>query len=102
VSGAILGALFFVVLPEVLRHVSSTGQGAGATSQALQPLIIGVLAIAVARRPEGISGQIRARLRPLWQRVLPWASDDDDDDQPASDAPALELVPDVEEAHVGA
>jgi branched-chain amino acid transport system permease protein len=107
VSGALLGALFFVVLPEVLRHVTSTGQGAGATSQALQPLIIGALAIAVARRPEGISGQIRGRLRPVWHRVLPWTRDDDDDfagGDGDGGAPTLQLLPEAaaEEAHVGA
>jgi branched-chain amino acid transport system permease protein len=80
VSGALLGALFFVVLPEVLRHAASSGQGAGATSQALQPLIIGFLAIAVARHPEGVAGQIRNRLRPLWQRFLPGH-----DDEPGGD-----------------
>jgi branched-chain amino acid transport system permease protein len=61
VSGAFLGAAFFVVLPEVTRNVDSGG--------GLQPLIIGLLAIATARRPEGIAGQIRARLRPLLRRV---------------------------------
>lgn len=72
VSGALLGALFFVVLPEVLREVGSDGGGATG-SQALQPLIIGFLAIAVARRPEGLAGQLRAwlhlRLDPLAARA---------------------------------
>ena len=71
VSGAILGALFFVVLPEVLRHTASTGRAAGATGQALQPLIIGALAIAAARHPEGISGQVRNRLRPCGSASFP-------------------------------
>ncbi|MBV9666484.1 MAG: hypothetical protein JOZ37_21150, partial [Actinobacteria bacterium] len=44
-----------------------------------QPLIIGVLAMALARHSEGIAGQIRNRLRPLWQRALPFTRDADDD-----------------------
>jgi branched-chain amino acid transport system permease protein len=60
VSGALLGALFFVVLPELLREAGSADQGGFSGSQALQPLIIGGLAIAVARRPEGLAGQLRA------------------------------------------
>lgn len=63
VSGAFLGALFFVVLPELTRDVGAGG------NLALQPLIIGLLAIATARRPEGIAGWIRHRLRPYWQRI---------------------------------
>jgi branched-chain amino acid transport system permease protein len=62
-SGAFLGALFFVVLPELTRGSDATG------GLALQPLIIGLLAIATARRPEGIAGQLRNRLRPYWQRA---------------------------------
>jgi branched-chain amino acid transport system permease protein len=58
-SGAFLGALFFAVLPELTRDADSTG------GQALQPLIIGLLAIATARRPEGIAGQVRSRVRQL-------------------------------------
>ena len=70
VSGALLGAFFFVLLPEVLRTVTtSSGGGGSAGSQAFQPLIIGLLAMAVARHPEGIAGQIRGRLRPMWQRI---------------------------------
>ena len=61
-SGAYLGAFFFAVLPEITRRVSKTD------SDALQPLIIGVLAVLTARRPEGISGRIRARLRGLTLR----------------------------------
>jgi branched-chain amino acid transport system permease protein len=68
VSGALLGAGFFVVLPEVLRNLGSGGGGGLTGSQALQPLIIGVLAIAVARRPEGLAGQLRAKLRDLVAR----------------------------------
>jgi branched-chain amino acid transport system permease protein len=63
VSGALLGALFFVVLPEVLHELGSDSGGGLTGSMALQPLIIGFLAIAVARRPEGISGQLRGWLR---------------------------------------
>jgi branched-chain amino acid transport system permease protein len=62
VSGALLGAVFFVGLPEVLNGLGS-GSGGGLTgTQALQPLIIGALAIAAARRPEGLSGRLRAWL----------------------------------------
>jgi branched-chain amino acid transport system permease protein len=68
VSGALLGAGFFVVLPEVLRNLGSGGGGGLTGSQALQPLIIGVLAIAVARRPEGLAGQVRAKLHELAAR----------------------------------
>lgn len=63
-SGAFLGALFFVVLPEVLSR------GGDPTRVLwLQPLLIALLAMATARRPEGIAGQLRARLRPWLQRV---------------------------------
>ena len=64
VSGALLGALFFVVLPEVLASLNSGGGGGDSTlSVALQPLIIGLLAIMLTRHPEGIAGMLRARLR---------------------------------------
>jgi len=62
VSGALLGAFFFAVLPEITRGADDTG------GLALQPLIIGLLAMATARRPEGLAGRLRDRLRPLWQR----------------------------------
>ncbi len=62
VSGALLGAGFFVILPEALRGLGSGGGGGLTGSQALQPLIIGVLAIAAARRPEGLAGRLRAYL----------------------------------------
>ena len=68
-SGAFLGAVFFVVLPEVLS------KGGDPTRVLwLQPLLIALLAVATARRPEGVSGQIRAALRP-WLDKLPeqWA-----------------------------
>jgi len=71
VSGAVLGAAFFVVLPEALRGLGSEGGGGFDGSLALQPLIIGLLAMSAARHPEGLSGQLRAwgwrqvrRLRP--------------------------------------
>jgi 3,4-dihydroxy-2-butanone 4-phosphate synthase len=67
VSGAFLGALFFVVLPDLIRSVG--GDSDATASLALQPLIIGLLAIATARRPEGLAGQIRSRLRPLLHRL---------------------------------
>jgi branched-chain amino acid transport system permease protein len=79
VSGALLGALFFVVLPEALRNLGSGGGGGFTGSQALQPLIIGVLAIAVARRPEGIAGQLRAKGHELvdrWRALRVPASSD--------------------------
>ncbi|MCU1372928.1 MAG: amino acid/amide transporter rane protein 2, family / amino acid/amide transporter [Actinomycetia bacterium] len=63
VSGAFLGAAFFVVLPELTRHADSSG------GQAIQPLVIGLLAIATARRQEGVAGRIRALLRPILRRV---------------------------------
>jgi branched-chain amino acid transport system permease protein len=63
VSGAFLGAAFFVVLPELTRNADSAG------GQALQPLIIGLLAILTARRPEGLAGRLRAWLRPVLRQV---------------------------------
>jgi branched-chain amino acid transport system permease protein len=62
VSGAILGAAFFVVLPEVTRHADSSG------GQAIQPLVIGLLAIATARRQEGLAGRVRDLVRPVLRR----------------------------------
>lgn len=72
-SGAFIGALFFVVLPELTQDADATG------GLALQPLIIGILAIATARRPEGLAGQLRERLRPLIRRLpaVVWSSGDD-------------------------
>ena len=63
VSGAFLGALFFVVLPEITRHADNSG------GQAIQPLVIGLLAIATARRPEGVAGRIREFVRPITYRI---------------------------------
>lgn len=60
VSGAVLGAFFFVVLPELLRELGSGGGGGLTGSQALTPLIIGLLAMAAARHTGGISAQLRA------------------------------------------
>jgi branched-chain amino acid transport system permease protein len=75
VSGAFLGAFFFVVLPDLISRVS--GDSDATAALALQPLIIGLLAIATARRPEGIAGQLRARLRPLIRRLprAAWAGE---------------------------
>jgi len=71
VSGALLAALFFVVLPRVLESLGS-GTGGGFTgSQALQPLIIGGLAMYAARNAGGISGTLRARLRRSPATVAP-------------------------------
>jgi branched-chain amino acid transport system permease protein len=72
-SGAFLGALFFAVLPEITRGSDATG------GLALQPLIIGLLAIATARRSEGIAGYLRNRLRPYWTRLRTRPSPDLDD-----------------------
>jgi branched-chain amino acid transport system permease protein len=71
VSGALLGALFFVVLPQLLRNSDPN------TSQAVQPIIIALLAMATARRPEGIAGQLRQWLRPALQRVRQLEATDD-------------------------
>ncbi len=68
VSGALLGAFFFVVLPRILSEVSEGGNSTTITL-AFQPLIIGLLAIATARRPEGLAGRIRERVRPLVRRL---------------------------------
>jgi branched-chain amino acid transport system permease protein len=65
VSGALLGALFFVVLPELLNGVGADDK----SSQALQPLIIGLLAMYAARNVGGISGQIRNAARSRLQRA---------------------------------
>jgi branched-chain amino acid transport system permease protein len=62
VSGAFLGSLFFVVLPELSRDDPSRNLW-------LQPLLIGLLAMATARRPEGVAGRVRARMRPLMRRL---------------------------------
>jgi branched-chain amino acid transport system permease protein len=67
VSGAFLGAFFFVVLPELISRVG--GNSDATQALAFQPLIIGLLAIATARRQEGLGGQLRARLRPYVQRL---------------------------------
>jgi branched-chain amino acid transport system permease protein len=75
VSGALLGALFFVVLPEVLASLNDAGgaNGGSGLAEALQPLIIGLLAIVITRHPEGVAGMLRARLRQLvsWRPRLP-------------------------------
>lgn len=86
VSGAFLGAAFFVVLPELTRNVDSAG------GQALQPLIIGLLAIATARRPEGVAGRVRAALRPVLRRLPgmgPVATRPDRPDRPDRADPAV-------------
>jgi branched-chain amino acid transport system permease protein len=74
ISGAFLGAFFLVVLPDVIRSISA-GDADATTTLALQPLIIGLLAIALARRPEGLVGRLRARLRPAIRKLPPvlWA-----------------------------
>ena len=69
VSGALLGALFFVVLPRVLERFGSGGGGGFSGAQALQPLIIGLLAMYAARHAGGVSGQLRAAVRKRIDRV---------------------------------
>ncbi|MEY2451992.1 MAG: branched-chain amino acid transport system permease protein livM [Acidimicrobiaceae bacterium] len=69
VSGAMLGALFFVVLPRVLERFGSSGGGGFSGAQALQPLIIGLLAMYAARHAGGVSGQLRAAVRKRVERV---------------------------------
>ena len=66
-SGAFLGAAFFVVLPELIQETA--GESNSSATLAFQPLIIGLLAIATARRPEGLAGQLRDRIRPLVHRL---------------------------------
>lgn len=95
VSGAFLGALFFVVLPELTR-----GAGGGG-NLALQPLIIGLLAIATARRPEGIAGWIRHQLRPYWQRIPLFRPEGQGAHVSVEGAASPEVEP-TEEASVGA
>jgi branched-chain amino acid transport system permease protein len=56
VTGALLGAFFFAVLPNLAAH-------AGSKSTAVQPLLIGGLAVLTARHPEGIAGLVQARVR---------------------------------------
>jgi branched-chain amino acid transport system permease protein len=59
VSGALLGAFFFAVLPNLAAH-------AGSKSTAVQPLVVGGLAVLTARHAEGIAGYAQARLRDAW------------------------------------
>jgi branched-chain amino acid transport system permease protein len=68
VSGAFIGAFFFVVLPDLIRTLGG-GDTDATASLAFQPLIIGLLAILTARRPEGLAGRIRDRTRPLVRRL---------------------------------
>lgn len=100
VSGAVLGALFFVVLPEVLRNVGGEGGG----GDAFQFLIIGGLAIAVARHPEGLAGQLRNWLRPYWRRIPAFRGTGSDAPVPAPRGPVADGVDDarLEKAAVGA
>lgn len=95
VSGAFLGALFFVVLPELTRDAGGGG------SLALQPLIIGLLAIATARRQEGIAGWLRHRLRPYWQRIPAFSPKGGSPTGQAEESAAADPAT-TEEAHVGA
>jgi hypothetical protein len=64
-----LGALFFVVLPRVLERFGSSGGGGFSGAQALQPLIIGLLAMYAARHAGGVSGQLRGAVRARVERV---------------------------------
>jgi branched-chain amino acid transport system permease protein len=94
-SGAFIGALFFVVLPDLISSVTS-GDSDATASLALQPLIIGILAIVTARRPEGIAGQIRNRLRGVirWLPPAVWAPTPDrtDDDAKTDRIPEVSLA----------
>jgi branched-chain amino acid transport system permease protein len=95
VSGALLGAGFFVILPEALRGLGSGGGGGLTGSQALQPLIIGVLAIAAARRPEGLAGRLRANLHKLADTARRWSAAIDRSRaarRPPTDVPAPEVT----------
>lgn len=69
VSGAVLGAFFFVILPELLRELGGEGGGGVTGIDALTPLIIGLLAIAAARNPGGISAQMRGWVRARLSRT---------------------------------
>jgi branched-chain amino acid transport system permease protein len=93
VSGAFLGALFFVVLPDLIRSVGG-GDADATASLAFQPLIIGLLAIVTARRPEGLAGQIRAKTRGLVQRLprLMWAPAPENSRAADDDTAVLEEV----------
>jgi branched-chain amino acid transport system permease protein len=93
VSGAFLGALFFVVLPEFTRHADNAG------GQAIQPLVIGLLAIATARRPEGIAGRVRELVRPLVYRVRAFRPVPSRPQDPLIDLRELVDEPDVAAAH---
>jgi branched-chain amino acid transport system permease protein len=86
VSGALLGAAFFVVLPEALRGLGSEGGGGFGGAEALQPLIIGGLAMAAARHPEGISGQLRAWARRQLGRLRPAGPDPEAEPEPEPEA----------------
>jgi branched-chain amino acid transport system permease protein len=94
-SGAFIGALFFVVLPDLISSVTS-GDSDATASLALQPLIIGILAIVTARRPEGIAGQIRNRLRGAirWLPPAVWAPTQErtDDDAKTDRIPEVSLA----------
>jgi branched-chain amino acid transport system permease protein len=95
VSGALLGAGFFVILPEALRGLGSGGGGGLTGSQALQPLIIGVLAIAAARRPEGLAGRLRANLHRVADTARRWSAAIDRTRaarRPPTDVPAPEAT----------
>jgi branched-chain amino acid transport system permease protein len=93
VSGAFLGALFFVVLPDLIRSVGG-GDADATASLAFQPLIIGLLAIVTARRPEGLAGQIRAKMRGLVQRLpaFVWAPAPENGKAADDDTAVLEEV----------
>lgn len=68
VSGALLGAFVYVVLPHIFK--GSAGSG-------IELVVIGIAAFALIRHPEGIGGQLAARLHPLGLRLgasRRWAS----------------------------
>lgn len=65
VSGALLGAFFFVVLPDLLSALGASDK----SNQAFQPLIIGLLAMYAARHAGGVSSQLRSAIRTRLQRT---------------------------------
>ena len=93
VSGAFIGAFFFVVLPDLIRTLGG-GDTDATASLAFQPLIIGLLAMLTARRPEGLAGRIRDRARPLVQRLpsFVWAPAPENGKRPDDDTAVLEEV----------
>ena len=77
-SGALAGAFFLTVLPSVVNNwlfdvLKSVLPGffdrATAGPNWIQPVVIGSLAIVMARHPEGIVGMTVGQVRGFWQAV---------------------------------